>query len=635
MMLWLTLSTLRTRKGGLLGTFIALLIGSAVLSVCGILLESGLRSDAEVRGGRRGRRGAPAGGHARRRQEDSSTDAPEADPGGAGSGAGEARTVDQDAWGGTGRGDIGVFAQMVGPDGVPLAGADGTQSLGHNWSSTQLGPFRLTSGRAPVGMTDVVLDTDLAARADVVPGDRLSLTTGAGTGRFRVSGIVALQGHEGVLRQPAVFFSDAFAERRSLRPGLVDSLGVLAAPGTTSAELADAVSTVLDGHDVSVRTGDDRGEAEFLDVVTSGPRLVLLAVSVAGNIFLVTIFVVSSTLSLAVGHRRREMALLRAVGAAPRQVRRMVTAEALATAPAGGVLGWPVGVLVVRWIGGRLAEHSFVPFDFEPVYGPLPPMGAVLVTVLTAYLAALTAARRTTRIRPTEALGEAAVEPAGLGRWRTATGIVLILGSAALFAVGLNRSDDFATLAGLANSLVLTVVIAVAVLGPVVSRASMRVVGPVLRASGVTGHLAAANNSIHVRRLAGAVTPLILAVSFAATVIFAESTSQHTAREQREAGLVADHVLTAPVKVAPEVVEDLRGREGIRAVTGLVTSSVVGVAVGSDSGQPVPLSAQGLEPEALAETVDLDLRQGDFDRLGPRHGRPQYHGLVPAGAGRG
>ncbi len=169
MMLWLTLSTLRTRKGGLLGTFIALLIGSAVLSVCGILLESGLRSDAEVRGGRRGRRGAPAGGHARRRQEDSSTDAPEADPGGAGSGAGEARTVDQDAWGGTGRGDIGVFAQMVGPDGVPLAGADGTQSLGHNWSSTQLGPFRLTSGRAPVGMTDVVLDTDLAARLTSYP----------------------------------------------------------------------------------------------------------------------------------------------------------------------------------------------------------------------------------------------------------------------------------------------------------------------------------------------------------------------------------------------------------------------------------------------------------------------------------
>ncbi|MFE5487631.1 FtsX-like permease family protein [Streptomyces sp. NPDC056527] len=618
---WLTLATLRARKGGFLGTFVALLFGSAVLSVCGILLESGLRSgvppqryaaaDVVVSGRQQADmpvdgRGAPAPAPLKptlvERVPVPAELAPEIRA------LKEVRAVVA---------DIGVPAHVVGPDGAPLAGAGGTQSLGHNWSSTELGPFRLTAGHAPAGMTDVVLDADLAARADAVPGDRLSLTTDAGTERFRVSGIVALQSHDGPLRQPAVFFSDAFAESRSVHPGRVDSLGVLAAPGTSSDELADAVSTVLDGSDVSVRTGDDRAEAEFLDVAMSGPKLVLLAVSVAGNIFLVTIFVVSSTLSLAVGHRRRELALLRAVGAAPRQVRRMVTAEALAVALAGGVLGWPVGVLVVRWIGGRLAEHGFVPFDFAPVYGALPAVGAVVVTVLTAYLAALTAARRATRIRPTEALGEAAVEPAGLGRWRAATGAALVLGSAALFAVGLNRSDDFAALVGLANSLVLTVVIAAAVLGPLVSRASMRIVGPALRTSRVTGHLAAANNSSQVRRLAGAVTPLVLAVSFAATVIFAESTSQHTAREQREAGLVADHVLTSPVKVPPGVVEELRGEEGVRAVTGLVTSSVVGVAVGSGSGQAVPLSAQGLDPKALPETVDLDLRRGEFGRLGP------------------
>ncbi|MFE5940662.1 FtsX-like permease family protein [Streptomyces sp. NPDC056470] len=618
-MLWLTLSTLRARKGGLFGTFVALLIGSAVLSVCGILLESGLRSDVPPQ-----RYAAADVVVAGRQQADMPVNGEGAPPptpmkptlvervavpaelAPVIRSLGEVRAVVP---------DIGVPTSVVGTDGAPLAGAGGTQPLGHNWSSTELGPFRLTAGRAPAGTTEVVLDAGLADRTGTVPGERLSLTTRAGVGRFLVSGIVELQGHEGALRQPAVFFSDTFAASRSVHPGLVDSLGVLAAPGVTSGELADAVSTVLEGHDVSVRTGDDRGEAEFLDVAVSGPKLVLLAVSVAGNIFLVTIFVVSSTLSLAVGHRRREMALLRAVGAAPRQVRRMVTGEALAVALAGGVLGWPVGALAVGWIGGRLAEHGFVPSDFAPVYGPLPAVGTVLVTILTAYLAALTAARRATRIRPTEALGEAAVEPAGLGRWRTATGAALVLGSAALFAVGMNQSGDFATLAGLANSLVLTVVIAVAVLGPLVSRAAMRVVGPALRVSRVSGHLAAANNSSQARRLAGAVTPLILAVSFAATVIFAESTSQHTAREQREAGLVADHVLTSPVKVAPGVVEDLRGREGIRAVTGLVTSSAVAVPAGT--GQPVALNAQGLDPKSLPETLDLGLRKGGFDGLGP------------------
>ncbi|MGW1614635.1 ABC transporter permease [Streptomyces sp. NPDC002285] len=407
-MLWLTLSTLRSRKGGFLGTFIALLIGSAVLSVCGILLESGLRSDVPPQ--RYAAADVVVAGHQQADMPVEGKKAPSPAPmkptlvervpvsaklAPLIRSLGEVRAVVA---------DIGVPAHIVGPDGAPLAGAAGMQPLGHNWSSTELGSFRLMSGRAPTGMTEVVLDSELAARAGAAPGEQLSLTTGTGTERFRVSGIVSLQGRDGAPRQPAMFFSDTFAESRSVRPGLVDSLGVMAAPGTTSEGLADAVSRVLARHDVSVREGDDRAQAEFLDVAAGGPKLVLLAVSVAGNIFLVTIFVVSSTLSLTVGHRRREMALLRAVGAVPRQVRRMVTAEALAVAVAGGVLGWPLAVLLVRWIGGRLAEHGFVPFDFAPSYGPLPLVGAVLITVLTAYLAALAAARRATRIRPTEAL---------------------------------------------------------------------------------------------------------------------------------------------------------------------------------------------------------------------------------------
>ena len=43
----------------------------------------------------------------------------------------------------------------------------------------------------------------------------------------------------------------------------------------------------------------------------------------------VTIFVVGATFALNTAHRRRELGLLRLIGATPRQVRRMIAGEAL------------------------------------------------------------------------------------------------------------------------------------------------------------------------------------------------------------------------------------------------------------------------------------------------------------------
>jgi putative ABC transport system permease protein len=43
-MLRLALATLRARKGAFAASFLALLLAAAVVSACGVLLESGLRS---------------------------------------------------------------------------------------------------------------------------------------------------------------------------------------------------------------------------------------------------------------------------------------------------------------------------------------------------------------------------------------------------------------------------------------------------------------------------------------------------------------------------------------------------------------------------------------------------------------
>ncbi|MEE3920447.1 ABC transporter permease [Micromonospora sp. BRA006-A] len=78
----------------------------------------------------------------------------------------------------------------------------------------------------------------------------------------------------------------------------------------------------------------------------------------------------AGTIGLSVRHRRRDLALLRAVAATPGQVRRMLVAEATLLALAGSAIGGPAGLLAARWVHGELVGRGFVPAGF-PMAGGL------------------------------------------------------------------------------------------------------------------------------------------------------------------------------------------------------------------------------------------------------------------------
>ncbi|WP_151481160.1 FtsX-like permease family protein [Streptomyces albicerus] len=613
-MLSLALLTLKARKGGFVGTFVALLLGAAVFSACGVLLESGIRAGSSPE------RYAAADVLVAGRQEveltlkdlDGSTlkqsqPLPERVPLRASvadrlSGVDGVKSVIP---------DMGASVRLTTGDGQPMAGRHGAAPEAHNWSSLRLGDFRLTTGHAPRAAEEIVLDTGIAGQAGLRPGDQVRLMTASTPRTFEVAGLVALKDGR-TPRQSVAFLSDT--SMRQLAPS-VYAFGVLADPGTSLQRIADGVKAALDDDRLAVHTGEGRGRAEFLDVTVSGSNLVVLAAAVGGNVLLIAVFVLFATTSLSIRHRRREIALLRAIGTTPGQIRRMVAAEAAVTGLAAGVLGCPVGLVLVYWLRDRFAGHGIVPSDFGLAVSPLPFLAAVLVTVLTALVAVLSASFRANRIRPTEALGEAALESPGLGRGRRITGGVLLVLSAGIFSTGLAQDADFFTLVGLANSLVLILVIAVAVLGPLVSRAAVRLLGPLLNRTGVTGYLAAANTRANVGRLAGAITPLVLAVSFASTVVFTQTTGLRESADQLRSGLVADHVLTAQGGVSPELAEKVRDMKQVRSATGLVKSKVIGVGKLLGAQESVSLSAQGVDPRALGSALDLRPREGDLTAL--------------------
>ena len=615
-MLTLALQTLKARKGGFAGTFVALLLGAAVLCASGILLESGIRAGSSAE------RYAAADAIVTGRQDvtltlkdlDGSTlketqPLPERAPLNS-STADRIRQIDGVR---TVIEDDGATVRLATAEGQPVPGRHGTAPEAHNWSGLGLGDFRLATGHAPRTAGEVVLDSELAGRAGVRPGDELRLMTMSVPRTYTVAGLVALKDGRAP-RHSVLFLSDAGLSQ--LTPTAY-AFGVLATPDTSPGQLADAIRFALDDDRLAVHTGEGRGRAEFLDVVVSGSNLVVLAAAVGGNVLLIAVFVLYATTSLSVRHRRREIALLRAIGTTPGQVRRMLAAEAAATGLVAGLLGCPLGLVLVYWLRGRFAGHGIVPPDFQLALSPLPFLGAVLATVLTALAAVLTAALRATRIRPTEALGEAAVEPSGLSRGRRITGGVLLALAAGVFVTGLAQHADFFTLVGLANSLVLLLVITTAVLGPLLARAAVRLLAPLLDRTGVPGYLAAANTRANVGRLAGAITPLVLAVSFASTVVFTQTTALRESSAQVRSGLVADHVLTAPNGVSPDLAAKVGELKSVESATGLVKSKVVAAGEMMGAQEAVSLGAQGVDPDALGATLDLHTDKGDVKELSP------------------
>ncbi|GEB61781.1 hypothetical protein GCM10017674_23130 [Streptomyces gardneri] len=280
-----------------------------------------------------------------------------------------------------------------------------------------------------------------------------------------------------------------------------------------------------------VVTDGGRGPVEFLDADKARIKLVSMGGSIGGTSLLVAILVVVGTFALAIQQRHRELALLRAIAATPRQVRRLIGREALIVGALAGVLGSATGLPVAHWLHGKFVGFKAIPETLELTVGFFPFAAAIGAALLGAWAAARISARRTTRIRPAEALSEAAMEQRTFTWGRIGAGIAFLTGGVVLLLVlSTLRSEPAATPVTFLSVVVL--VVAVSLLGPLLARIAVATLGIPLKVSRVGGHLATANARAHTKRLAAAVTPLTLLIAMACTVFFVQTTMGAAATAQ-------------------------------------------------------------------------------------------------------
>jgi putative ABC transport system permease protein len=597
----IALATIRQRKAGFVAVFVAVLCASTLVTALGVLFESGLRAGVPPQ--RYAAAAVMVGG------AQTLPLAEDVDPF-----FGERVPLAAEAVGtiaavpGVGRavGDVSVPVDLVSVRG---------SAVGHGWSSAALTPFSLREGNAPSRAEEVVLDAELAQRVGVGVGDRIDLAVGASPAKYIVSGITAPPGADRLGGQPVLFFSDHQARLLSGRPDQVDTIGVLARPGTDPDALAEQIRSALSGTEITTYTGVDRGDVEFLDVGEARARLIVLTLGFAATAIMIVLLVVASTLTLSIQQRRREFALLRAVGASRRQIHRMAGAEVLLVAGSAAIFGAGPGVAVASLLRSAFAAGGVLPADFGLALSPLPGVAAILLCVGAAWVAGWVAARRPARISPVQALAESAVEPPALHRFRVLTGwAAAVLGVAASGLPTLVPGE--AAAAGAASSALLLVA-AAALLGPRLIAGAVRLIGgPLRRIAPVGGFLAAANTLAGSRRLAAAVTPLVLAITITSVQLFSQTTVSAAAAEQARDGVVADFVVSSTGSgLGPRVTEAVRGVDGVEVAAPIARSRVLVPHLQAGKPKVASYAAQGVDPDRLARVLDLDLRSGSLDRL--------------------
>ncbi|MEV6978054.1 FtsX-like permease family protein [Kitasatospora sp. NPDC093806] len=253
---------------------------------------------------------------------------------------------------------------------------------------------------------------------------------------------------------------------------------------------------------------------------TGGPGLMLIAGAFGEIAVLVAFFVVVNTLGFALRQQHRELALLRTVAATPRQARRLVRGEVVATTLAVAGPGWAVGAVAARHFLAALQRRGMAAAEVRVPGTVVPMLVALGATLLVGLAAAAVAARRISRIPPAAALTASSTEHARTGAVRLLAGAGVAVGGGLLLRLSATRPADQvdkAAQAALLGSLVLLVAVALA--GPVAARALTAVLGAPLRlAVPGAGWLADANLRGHARRLSSAVVPVAMLVGLSGTM---------------------------------------------------------------------------------------------------------------------
>ncbi|OYN90311.1 FtsX-like permease family protein [Parenemella sanctibonifatiensis] len=404
-------------------------------------------------------------------------------------------------------------------------------------------------GRVPERPGEVAIDQDLASALEIGVGDTLQLDK-----PVPVVGILspsqAMGGGQVGLLHPDDFTSDPEM------PLVPDAWLVMAEPGTDLAALQSDLQAQAPAG-TTVHTAREYADAALAELTTDAAAPTMMLMSFAAIAALVGAIIIANTFTILITQRRRQLGLLRTIGAHRGQVRAGFTIEAVVIGAAGSALGVLLGIGVgaaVSWLAGSLG--------FGLALDPLQLAGSWVFGVVLTLAASVLPILKATRVHPLESLRPdtaAVTRRASVGR-----GIVAgVLGLAGVGVIGLAFvNTDSALLLAIAGSALLALGVLLA--APLYVTALTGLLGKLL--PGTTGKLAVSNTRRNPGRSATTATALMLAVGLVVTLQVASASLSATTAAELERRYPVDLMVIPTEPPADSVRTEASAVEGVRQI---------------------------------------------------------------------
>ncbi len=225
-------------------------------------------------------------------------------------------------------------------------------------------------------------------------------------------------------------------------------------------------------------------------------------------------FIIYNSFSIAVAQRRREIGILRALGASRGQIRTLFLVESGLAGLVGSLAGLGFGVLLSRglaiYISGLIAGvYGIAERTTEIATDPRLMLLGLLMGVVTSVIAGFIPARNASRVDPIQALQKGRYQVLSAGENRVRRLAAILLGAASLALVLFGRGSTVLFYAGFVMSL-----LALLLLSPTGALWLTRALRPLLRRlRPVEGALAADSLIQAPRRTSATVTALMLSLA--------------------------------------------------------------------------------------------------------------------------
>ena len=402
-----------------------------------------------------------------------------------------------------------------------MASHNGSDVMGTSYSTPSEG-FRwskLTEGKWPEKPNQVVASKDGAKKLDLKVGD---------TFKFNDQDATLV----GIADEPKALLNETFYVDGSGESDDGDDSTWLVhvKPGSDATAVNKAIVKNVAGvqkfdtnDPVTAQTAKQFQDASIKDLIGSFD-VTKYGLMIFGAIaLLVGVIIISTTFGILLAQRRRQIGLMRAVGASGGYVRRMVLGEAIVLGVLGSLFGIVLGI-VLSLIGA--ARTGALWFGLSWPVGEL--VGEFLIGVLITVLAAFLPAIRATRVAPLEAL-----RPVPTVEERRKASIARIIVCSLLFLIGVGlsvltfRVDNLASIPVAIGSAIL-LSIAVLAAAPLYVPSLIKLFGLVIRPFGPTARLSTSNAVRNPSRTSLTAVALMLAVGLSMTLQIGTATMRST-----------------------------------------------------------------------------------------------------------